>query len=262
MSTLDKTSTPSASSDGAHDPALERSGPAGAPAQTPGAGNASGTPSTDDGGLHLQNAHFGALKVSETNEPATDGGKASDVTPEAEKIATPDTDNNPQTARQLEDPAPKAGGETNTNSGTPAPSAPSGNSTVVQGETFAAANTQNAPADGGTAELKVLPQSATFEEAENQAPSDIDLSNTTIAENAAGAVVGSLTTVDPDVAETFRYTLSDDRFEVVDGLLKLKDGIALDHEGEPSVTSTRRRPTSRSRTPPSRRTRPAPSSAR
>jgi hypothetical protein len=33
-----------------------------------------------------------------------------------------------------------------------------------------------------------------------------------------------------------RFTVSDDRFEVVDGQLKLKDGISLDHEGEPSLT--------------------------
>ena len=69
-----------------------------------------------------------------------------------------------------------------------------------------------------------------------KAPSDIALSNATIAENAAGAVVGTLSTVDPDAGDSHTYVVSDYRFEVVDGQLKLKDGISLDHEAEPSVT--------------------------
>ncbi|MEO0388216.1 MAG: carbohydrate-binding domain-containing protein, partial [Pseudomonadota bacterium] len=64
----------------------------------------------------------------------------------------------------------------------------------------------------------------------------------TVAENTAGAVVGTLDIVDPDAADTHTLTVSDDRFEVVDGTLKLKDGIALDHEVEAdialSVTAT------------------------
>jgi hypothetical protein len=42
----------------------------------------------------------------------------------------------------------------------------------------------------------------------NQAPTDISLSNTTIAENQpAGAIVGSLSTTDPDADDTHTYTL-------------------------------------------------------
>src|SRR6185295_2608952 len=52
----------------------------------------------------------------------------------------------------------------------------------------------------------------------------------------AGAVVGTLSTVDPDAGDGHSYTVSDDRFEVVGGELKLKAGVALDHEAEPSVT--------------------------
>lgn len=42
----------------------------------------------------------------------------------------------------------------------------------------------------------------------NEAPADISLSNSTLAENlAAGSVVGTLTSTDPDSADTFAYTL-------------------------------------------------------
>ncbi|WP_350333054.1 cadherin domain-containing protein [Coralliovum pocilloporae] len=77
----------------------------------------------------------------------------------------------------------------------------------------------------------------------NEGPTDIDITGTTIAENADGAVVGTLSTTDEDVGDTHSYTLSDSRFEVVtdadgDPVLKLKDGVSLDHETESSVTVT------------------------
>ena len=72
----------------------------------------------------------------------------------------------------------------------------------------------------------------------NEGPVAIGLDGTTLDENAAGATVGSLATKDPDAGDTHSYTVSDDRFEVVDGTLKLKDGIALDHEVEPTVDVT------------------------
>lgn len=70
----------------------------------------------------------------------------------------------------------------------------------------------------------------------NEAPTDISLSNATVAENTAGAVIGTLSVTDPDAGDSHSFTVSDARFEVVDGQLKLKDGQSLDFEGEPSVT--------------------------
>ncbi len=70
----------------------------------------------------------------------------------------------------------------------------------------------------------------------NEVATDITLDNTTVAENAAGAVIGTLSTTDPDAGDTHSYSVSDARFEVVDGELKLKDGIALDHEAGDSVS--------------------------
>ncbi|MEM9433427.1 MAG: PA14 domain-containing protein, partial [Pseudomonadota bacterium] len=64
----------------------------------------------------------------------------------------------------------------------------------------------------------------------NEGPESVSLSNTSVAENTAGAVIGQLDVVDPDANDSHSYALSDDRFEVVDGAVKLKDGVALNHE--------------------------------
>lgn len=70
------------------------------------------------------------------------------------------------------------------------------------------------------------------------APTDMALSASSIDENAAGAVIGDIDVTDFNVDEVFTYTVDDERFEVVDGQLKLKDGVALDHEAESSVDVT------------------------
>lgn len=72
----------------------------------------------------------------------------------------------------------------------------------------------------------------------NQAPTDIALSNASVAENATAAVIGNLTTTDPDSGDSHTYSVSDSRFEVVGNQLKLKAGQALDYETETSVTLT------------------------
>jgi len=72
----------------------------------------------------------------------------------------------------------------------------------------------------------------------NEAPTDIALDNLSVDENAEGATVGSLTTTDVDAGDTATYAVSDDRFEVVDGDLKLKDGVSLNHEEADSVSVT------------------------
>jgi VCBS repeat-containing protein len=72
----------------------------------------------------------------------------------------------------------------------------------------------------------------------NEAQTALSLDNSAIVENAAGAVVGTLTVADPDAGDSQSFQVSDNRFEVIDGQLKLKDGVALDHESEPSVNVT------------------------
>jgi Ca2+-binding RTX toxin-like protein len=69
----------------------------------------------------------------------------------------------------------------------------------------------------------------------NEAPTAITINNTTVAENSAGAVIGNLTVSDPDAGSSHTFSLNDDRFEVKNGQLKLKDGISLDFETSPNI---------------------------
>src|SRR5207248_2797658 len=72
----------------------------------------------------------------------------------------------------------------------------------------------------------------------NEAPTALTLSNSSVAENAAGAAIGTLTVTDPDAGDTHTLAVSDSRFEVVGSTLKLKAGVALDYEAEPTVALT------------------------
>ncbi|GJH41247.1 hypothetical protein RCZ04_17970 [Capnocytophaga sp. HP1101] len=53
-------------------------------------------------------------------------------------------------------------------------------------------------------------------------PTDIKISAANLMENVVGATVGTLTTIDKDSKEKHTYTVNDERFEVVNGVLKLK----------------------------------------
>ncbi|NIB42091.1 DUF4214 domain-containing protein [Pseudomaricurvus alkylphenolicus] len=76
----------------------------------------------------------------------------------------------------------------------------------------------------------------------NENPTGIQLGGNTVEENSDAATVGSIDVIDPDAEDLHTYSVSDDRFEVVDGALKLKAGVSLDFESEPlidiSVTAT------------------------
>ncbi|MCV6611838.1 MAG: VCBS domain-containing protein, partial [Amphritea sp.] len=76
----------------------------------------------------------------------------------------------------------------------------------------------------------------------NDAPTAISITSSVASENAAGATIGTLSTADVDNSDTHTYTVSDNRFEVVDDgsgnkQLKLKDGVSLDHEAEDGAVS-------------------------
>jgi len=79
----------------------------------------------------------------------------------------------------------------------------------------------------------------------NVAPSVISLNSNVVDENISSIVVGTLSTIDPDSGDTHTYALSGSDailFEIVEGQLKLKDGLSADYETDPSyeltVTST------------------------
>ncbi len=60
----------------------------------------------------------------------------------------------------------------------------------------------------------------------------------TVVEGVEGAGFGTLSVVDPDAGDTVTFSVDDDRFEVVDGELRLADGVSLDYETEQSVDVT------------------------
>ena len=72
----------------------------------------------------------------------------------------------------------------------------------------------------------------------NEAQTDFIVDGNAANENVAGAVIGNLTVADPDQGDEQTFQVSDSRFEVVDGQLKLKDGVSLDHESEPTIDVT------------------------
>jgi VCBS repeat-containing protein len=72
-------------------------------------------------------------------------------------------------------------------------------------------------------------------------PTDIALSATTVVENAiAGTVVGDLSALDPDLGETFSYSLmnADGAFKIENGKLVVADGSKLNFEASSSVQVT------------------------
>jgi len=99
--------------------------------------------------------------------------------------------------------------------------------------------------NGGNADVFV----ANIFEPENKAPTDIALSNTSLTENAgAGAAIGQLTVIDPNVGEPTSVELvagegSTDNalFQIVSGQLQAKQ--SFDYETEPHTRSIRVRGT-------------------
>ena len=87
-------------------------------------------------------------------------------------------------------------------------------------------------------ETVLVSQDVTVNAEGPEAPTDVELLNDTIAENAPGGVVGDVVVTDPNAGDSFTFDLSDDRFEVVGGQLKLVDGVALDYETETEITLT------------------------
>ncbi|MEQ9235057.1 DUF4347 domain-containing protein [Coleofasciculus sp. E2-BRE-01] len=73
-------------------------------------------------------------------------------------------------------------------------------------------------------------------------PTDIDLDNQTVAENASpGTVVGELSTIDPDTDDRHTYTLIDDaggRFAIAENQLLVADDVTLDFETNTSYLIT------------------------
>ncbi|MCU0884809.1 MAG: cadherin repeat domain-containing protein [Beijerinckiaceae bacterium] len=74
----------------------------------------------------------------------------------------------------------------------------------------------------------------------NEGPSALTLAGPRlVAENATGAVIGAVSVTDPDAGSVFTYTVSDARFEVSGGNLRLRAGQSFNRETEASMTLER-----------------------
>ncbi|MGB7346993.1 MAG: DUF4347 domain-containing protein [Pirellulaceae bacterium] len=93
------------------------------------------------------------------------------------------------------------------------------------------------PAGGGgmTAYSNVTAQASLTVSDLNDAPTGINLDNASISENVSGDIVGNISVDDADVGDTHTWQVSDSRFEVVGGKLRLQAGVSLDAEAEPVV---------------------------
>lgn len=72
----------------------------------------------------------------------------------------------------------------------------------------------------------------------NDVPTGLFLNGNTVVERLAGATVGTIRVIDQDIGEAFEFFVSDDRFEIVDSILRLRDGVALFFDSEPFVEVT------------------------
>ncbi len=75
----------------------------------------------------------------------------------------------------------------------------------------------------------------------NEAPESVTFDSQTIVAGQDGAIAGRLSATDPDAGDTLSFSVSDDRFEVVDGEVRLKPGNSVaPNEGtvELAVTAT------------------------
>ena len=92
----------------------------------------------------------------------------------------------------------------------------------------------NGGTDTATATIQVDPS--------NSAPTDIALSDSSVAEySPAGIVAGTLFASDPDAGDTFTYAITGgaiDKFEVDGDRIVVKDGANLDFETATSHRST------------------------
>jgi Ca2+-binding RTX toxin-like protein len=72
----------------------------------------------------------------------------------------------------------------------------------------------------------------------NERPQGSVVTNASVAENAAGAVIGALSVLDHDLGDVHSIVLSDSRFEIVGGVLKLRAGVSLNFEAESTIALT------------------------
>ena len=71
----------------------------------------------------------------------------------------------------------------------------------------------------------------------NSAPTNVTLSNQSVDENTNGAVVGTLSAVDADSADTHTFTVAGDTFVIEGNELKVAPGVFLDVDAEGAAST-------------------------
>ena len=61
----------------------------------------------------------------------------------------------------------------------------------------------------------------------NDLPSNIELASDSLQGDLDGAIIGEITVTDEDAGETFTYAVNDDRFEIIEGVLRLKSDQSI-----------------------------------
>ena len=92
--------------------------------------------------------------------------------------------------------------------------------------------------DGVAVDQIVLTQDPNFNPGAQDLAESPWVGGLSVDENEAGAKVATVSSLDQDAGDSVTYTVSDERFEVVDGDLKLAEGETLDYEAEQSVDIT------------------------
>lgn len=90
--------------------------------------------------------------------------------------------------------------------------------------------------DGTGNQTSEFPVSLTVADV-NDPPTDIVVRLTTVDENSPGVIFGEVAVIDQD-GDAYQYTVSDPRFEVVDGQIKLKDDQSLVRESDNALSLT------------------------
>ncbi|MDC0485365.1 cadherin repeat domain-containing protein, partial [Gammaproteobacteria bacterium] len=70
----------------------------------------------------------------------------------------------------------------------------------------------------------------------NEAPTSLTLNSLNIPERLDGAEIGTISVIDVDANDTITITINDDRFEVVNNVLKLKDNVQLEFSQVEQIT--------------------------
>lgn len=101
-------------------------------------------------------------------------------------------------------------------------------------ETYGSASFDYSVSDGSAWSATSATMSITINDV-NDAPSSPTLASQGMAENEAGAFIGTFAATDAD-GDAVSFTVADDRFRVIGDELWLADGVSLDYETTPEVT--------------------------